>query len=645
MKRFMATVTATYIAVISFAQVPGILERHPANPSDGKILTMEETILSRDIRPSHPQYFWFRDGKGYKAVRDSMPAAPEPLFEEFTQGNGLYLRDSSGTVTTVAEDADTDIVYGQTVSRNEFGINTGTFWSPDSTKLAFYRKDESNVTTFPLLDIGTRTGTLIPLKYPMAGMESEILRLCVYDMETRDTLHVKVSDFGPDRYLTGITWSPDSRNIFIQVLDRSQKHARLNMYDATSGEYVKTILTEDNDKYVEPLDPLYFIKGSNDRFIYRTANRDGYRNLYLCDTDGNISRLSDADADVAYLDNDGRYVYYTSAEISPAENHLFRVDMKNGRKTRLTMDEGWHEIDLSPDCRQYIDCFCSINNPGQVNLGTTDGKRTEVLFRSEDPTEGYAYTELLFGTIKSADGKYDNHYRLILPGDFDPTEKYPVILYVYGGPHAQMVRNTFLADIRLWEMYMAQRGYIVYVQDNRGSQNRGLEYEQTIHRQCGQAEMADQMEGIRMLMELPFVDSDRIGVHGWSYGGFMTISLITSYPDIFKVAVAGGPVIDWKWYEVMYGERYMETPQSNPEGYALTSLINKAPALKGKLLICQGAIDNTVVWQHCLNFIQTCIDNNIQVDFFPYPTAQHNMYGKERVHLMDKITDYFSLYL
>ena len=319
--------------------------------------------------------------------------------------------------------------------------------------------------------------------------------------------------------------------------------------------------------------------------------------------------------------------------------------MKNGRKTRLTMDEGWHEIDLSPDCRQYIDCFSSINNPGQVNLGTTDGKRTEVLFRSEDPTEGYAYTELLFGTIKSADGKYDNHYRLILPGDFDPTEKYPVILYVYGGPHAQMVRNTFLADIRLWEMYMAQRGYIVYVQDNRGSQNRGLEYEQTIHRQCGQAEMADQMEGIRMLMELPFVDRDRIGVHGWSYGGFMTISLITSYPDIFKVAVAGGPVIDWKWYEVMYGERYMETPQSNPEGYALTSLINKAPALKGKLLICQGAIDNTVVWQHCLNFIQTCIDNNIQVDFFPYPTAQHNMYGKERVHLMDKITDYFSLYL
>ena len=645
MKKVITTITAMAVAVISFAQVPGIIGRHPANSPQGKILTMEETILSRDIRPSHPWYFWHRDGKGYKAVRDSIPSVPAPEFKAFTQGNGLYLRDSKGTVIPVAEDSDRDIVYGQIVSRNEFGINRGTFWSPDSTRLAFYRKDESNVTTFPLLDIGTRTGDLLPLKYPMAGMSSEILRLCVYDMETRDTLHIKVTDFGPDRYLTGITWSPDSRSIFIQVLDRSQKHMRLNRYDALTGEYVKTILTEDNEKYVEPLDPLYFVKGSYDRFIYRTANRDGYRNLYLCDMDGVISRLTEADADVTYLDNDGRYVYYTSAEVTPAENHLFRVDMKTGKKTRLTMDEGWHEISLSPDCRQYIDYFSSINNPAQVNTGSTDGKKSEVLYRADDPTADYAYTEVLFGTIKSADGRYDNHYRLTLPKDFDPSRKYPVILYVYGGPHAQMVRNTFLADMGLWEMYMAQRGYIVYVQDNRGSQNRGLEYEQTIHRQCGQAEMEDQMEGVKMLMGLPFVDSGRIGVHGWSYGGFMTISLITNYPDIFKVAVAGGPVIDWKWYEVMYGERYMETPQSNPDGYALTSLINKAPCLKGKLLICQGAVDNTVVWQHCLNFIQTCIDNNIQMDFFTYPTAQHNMFGRERVHLMDKVTDYFNLYL
>ena len=208
-----------------------------------------------------------------------------------------------------------------------------------------------------------------------------------------------------------------------------------------------------------------------------------------------------------------------------------------------------------------------------------------------------------------------------------------------------MVQNTFMGQLRRWEMYMAQRGYLVYVQDNRGTQNRGLEFEQAIHRQCGQAEMADQIEGVKMLMELPYVDKDRIGVHGWSYGGFMTISLITNYPDIFKVAVAGGPVIDWKWYEVMYGERYMDNPEVNAEGYAKVSLINKAKDLKGKLLVCQGVIDPVVVWQHCLSFVQECINNNVQVDFFPYPKAEHNMRGKERVHLYDKVTMYLEDYL
>ena len=188
---------------------------------------------------------------------------------------------------------------------------------------------------------------------------------------------------------------------------------------------------------------------------------------------------------------------------------------------------------------------------------------------------------------------------------------------------------------------MAQRGYIVYVQDNRGTENRGLEYEQAIHKQCGQVEMADQMVGIEMLKSLPYVDSTRIGVHGWSYGGFMTISLMTNFPEIFKVGVAGGPVIDWKWYEIMYGERYMETEATNADGFRRTSLMKKVNNLKGKLLICQGAVDNTVLWQHSLNFVQECIRQQVQLDYFPYPIAEHNVYGKDRVHLMNKVTLYF----
>ena len=646
---------------------PGIISTREANDQGGKVLTMEETILSRELSPATIHTMWDDDGTllTYKDGKFQAYDIATGTYSDYTRKNklsmqavskngSLYVIYANGAERLVAERENDQITYGEYVSRNEFGIDGGTFWAPNNRKVAFYRKDESKVTSFPLLDITTRTGSLKEIKYPMAGMDSENVQLGIFDVVTGETVYAAVDDFGYDRYLTNITWSPDGDMIYIQVLDRSQKHLKLNAYSAQTGDFIKTILTEDNEKYVEPFDPLYFIKDQN-FFIYRTANRDGYRNLYLCDNDGNIRRLTSVDADVKYVGNDGRYVYYTSAEVSPVENHLFRIELKNlkkgvakasfGKPQRLTFAEGWHEIQLSPDCRHFIDSYSSLCTPRVVNLCASDGKILNNLLTADDPTLDYAYTEISLGTVKSADGQYDNYYRLIKPKDFDPSKKYPVIVYVYGGPHSQMVQNTYLAQLRRWEMYMAQRGYLVYVQDNRGTENRGIAFEQAIHGQCGQAEMADQIEGVKMLMDLPYVDKERIGVHGWSYGGFMTISLITNYPDIFKVAVAGGPVIDWKWYEVMYGERYMDNPAVNPEGYEKTSLINKAKDLKGKLLICQGAIDPVVVWEHSLSFIRECIKNNVQVDYFPYPCAEHNVMGKDRVHLHDKISMYFEYYL
>ena len=646
---------------------PGIISTREANDQGGKVLTMEETILSRELSPATIHTMWDDDGTllTYKDGKFQAYDIATGTYSDYTRKNklsmqavskngSLYVIYANGAERLVAERENDQITYGEYVSRNEFGIDGGTFWAPNNRKVAFYRKDESKVTSFPLLDITTRTGSLKEIKYPMAGMDSENVQLGIFDVVTGETVYAAVDDFGYDRYLTNITWSPDGDMIYIQVLDRSQKHLKLNAYSAQTGDFIKTILTEDNEKYVEPFDPLYFIKDQN-FFIYRTANRDGYRNLYLCDNDGNIRRLTSVDADVKYVGNDGRYVYYTSAEVSPVENHLFRIELKNlkkgvakasfGKPQRLTFAEGWHEIQLSPDCRHFIDSYSSLCTPRVVNLCASDGKILNNLLTADDPTLDYAYTEISLGTVKSADGQYDNYYRLIKPKDFDPSKKYPVIVYVYGGPHSQMVQNTYLAQLRRWEMYMAQRGYLVYVQDNRGTENRGIAFEQAIHGQCGQAEMADQIEGVKMLMDLPYVDKERIGVHGWSYGGFMTISLITNYPDIFKVAVAGGPVIDWKWYEVMYGERYMDNPAVNPEGYEKTSLINKAKDLKGKLLICQGAIDPVVVWEHSLSFIRECIKNNVQVDYFPYPCAEHNVMGKDRVHLHDKISMYFEDYL
>ncbi len=650
---------------------PGTIAVREANPQSGKILTMEETILSRELSPENLWCMWNgnedivmrKDGQTVSFninTRLEKPYKPVRRQEKiYAKNKSLYYRTDNGLVLTVAKSKDPDITYGEYVSRNEFGINEGIFWAPDSSKVAFYKKDESKVSSFPLLDITTRTGTLKEIKYPMAGMDSEEVGIGVYNLLTCKAVYLKVNDFGEDQYLTNVSWTPDASKIIVQVLDRSQKHMHMNLYDAVTGTFIKTLLTEDNDKYVEPQDPVWFIKGSENLFIYRTDNRDGYRNLYLCDLKGNVRRIAETDADLAYVGNDGNHIWYTSAEVSPIENHLFRVSIKVpdtaiykgaeavkiGKPQQLTTEEGWHDIAMSPDCRHYVDSWSSLTVPRMTYLCTSDGTAIRTMLTADDPTMDYAYTEISLGKVRSADGRFDNYYRLIKPKDFDPAKKYPVIVYVYGGPHSQMVKNTFMGELRRWEMYMAQRGYLVYVQDNRGTQNRGAAFEKAIHRQCGQAEMADQMEGVKMLMELPYVDKDRIGVHGWSYGGFMTISLITNYPDVFKVAVAGGPVIDWKWYEVMYGERYMDSPHVNPKGYEKTSLINKAKDLKGKLLICQGAIDPVVLWEHSLSFVRACVVNNVQVDYFPYPCHEHNVMGKDRVHLHDKISMYFEDYL
>ena len=565
----------------------------------------------------------------------------------YTIGNNLYYMDERGNSYTVTADEDKNIVNGQVVSRNEFGITGGIFWSPDGKKLGFYRKDESQVTNFPLLDINTRTGELKEIKYPMAGMKSELVSLGVYDIASAKTIFLDVNDFGREQYLTGITWAPESDMVYIQVLNRGQNHMRLNKYDASTGKFIATLFEEKSNTYVEPQSGLVFLANNPKQFIYSTNNRDGFMNLYLHDVNGKlIRRLTDVDADVEFVAADaaGKYVYYLSSEISPVEKQLFRVEVKSGKKNRLTTEEGWHNITMSGDCAYFIDNYSSIKVPRDVDLTTNAGKVVRRLQEVENPNKDYNFGEITLGTIKADDGS-DLYYRLIKPMDFDPNKKYPVIHYVYGGPHTQLVTNTWNASLRMWEMYMAQHGYVVFVIDNHGTPNRGKAFEDIIHRQCGQVEMKDQVKGIEWLKSFPWVDANRIGVHGWSYGGFMTISLITNYPDIYKVAVAGGPVIDWKWYEVMYGERYMDTPQENPEGYAKTSLIAKAKDLKGKLLICQGAVDPVVVWEQSLSFIRECIKNNVQVDYFPYPCAEHNVMGRDRIHLMQKVTNYFEDYL
>ncbi|MDR1886874.1 MAG: S9 family peptidase [Prevotellaceae bacterium] len=579
---------------------------------------------------------------------ENLTYSPTGKLYACTRDNNLFYMNEQGDMFAVTTDEDKNIVNGQSVSRNEFGINGGIFWSPNGKKLAFFRKDETRVSTFPLLDITTRTGSVTEIKYPMAGMNSEQITLGVYDIATKQTCFLEVTDFDNERYLTNITWSPQSDMIYVQVLNRGQDHVRLNSYDASTGKFISSMFEEKSDTYIEPQNPLYFLDEKGEQFIYTTNNRDGYLSLYLHNaSDGKlIKRLTPVDADVKFVatDKTGKNLYYLSAETSPVEEHLFQVNIKTGKSVRLTSGEGWHNISMSKDCSLFIDYYSSVNVPRIIEITDVGKKSTRRIFEADNPFDGYATGEVTLGTVKADDGA-DLYYRLIKPVNFDSTRKYPVIHYVYGGPHSQLVINNWKASSGLWEMYMAQHGYVVFVMDNHGTSNRGRYFENIIHRQCGQREMIDQIKGIEFLKSKSWVDADRIGVYGWSYGGFMSISLITNYPDVYKAAVAGGPVIDWKWYEVMYGERYMDTPNENPDGYLKTSLIEKAKDLKGKLLICHGLIDPVVVIEHSLSFIRECIKNNVQVDYFPYPRAEHNVGGRDRIHLMQKITNYFEDYL
>lgn len=648
-----------------------LIREHAAKEQKEVVLSLAElnTLLKADLK-GFPQYSWLdaetliirRQGKEYLINVAEKQVVGETVLPKgaadvsyskvagkyaFTRENNLYYTDASGEVVAVTSDKDKNMVNGQVVSRNEFGIKEGIFWSPDGKKLAFYRKDESRVGTFPLLDITTPTGSLKEIKYPMAGMDSEEVSLGVYDLETRQTVFMEVTDFGREQYLTNITWGPASDEIYIQVLNRGQDHLRLNKYNASTGKLIATLLEERASTYVEPQCPLTFVGEKGDRFIFTTNNRDGYLNLYLFNTSGKLIRnLTPVKADVELLAADpaGRYVYYLSSEISPVEKHLFRVDVRNGKRTRLTHAEGWHTITMSPNTSWFIDNYSSLQVPRVIEVASNAGKVSRKVLEAPDPFEGYNVGEITLGTIKADDGE-DLYYRLIKPAGFDPARKYPVIHYVYGGPHSQMVRNNWKASLRMWEMYMAQRGYVVFVMDNHGTPNRGKAFEDVIHRRCGQQEMIDQLKGIEFVKSHPWVDQDRIGVHGWSYGGFMTITMLTHHPEIYKVGVAGGPVIDWKWYEAMYGERYMDTPQENPEGYEKSSLLPMAKMLKRKLLICQGMIDPVVVSEHSLSFVRECVKNNVQVDYFPYPCAEHNVMGKDRIHLMDKVTEYFDVFL
>ena len=570
----------------------------------------------------------------------------ENCMTAYAVGHNLKVASDAGTVD-VSTDGSLDLVYGESVHRNEFGIEKGTFWSPKGRLLAFYRMDQSMVTTYPQVDVSARVAELVPDKYPMAGMTSHKVTVGVYDTQTRRTIYLDAGD-PTDRYFTNIAWSPDEKSIYMIELNRDQNHAQLVRYDATTGKKEAVLFEERNERYVEPMHPIQFLPWDDTKFIY-LSRKDGYLHIYLYNTQGEqLTQLTKGEwevIDMVGFNTKAKSIVYTSNAIHPLQQNVFSVDMR-GRITQLDNGEGWHSVQLSKGGTMMVDTYSSPTVARNIDLTPTQGKGKPVrLLTAAEPWDRFRVPEMKVGTLKAADGVTDVYYRLILPTDFDPSKRYPAVIYVYGGPHAHNIDASRHWGVRGWDIWMAQQGYVMFCLDNRGSEHRGLEFEQATFRQLGVEEMKDQMKGVEYLKSLPYVDAERIGVHGWSFGGFMTTSLMTTYPETFKVGVAGGPVIDWKYYEVMYGERYMDTPQSNPEGYAKTSLLGKAGNLKGRLLVIYGGNDNTCVPQHTLSFIRACIDANTYPDLFTYPGDEHNMMGTDRIHLHNKITQYFNDYL
>jgi len=564
-------------------------------------------------------------------------------FIAYTIKNNVFIA-TDGQSIQITHDTNPGIVNGQTVHRNEFGIGKGLFWSPESKKLAFYRKDETMVTDYPLVNITTRIAEVENTKYPMAGMTSEQVILGVYSLETGKTVFMKTGEPN-DQYLTAVTWGPESKLIYIALLNRDQNHLKLNCYDSETGEFVQTLFEETDPHYVEPENPLYFLPGQNDQFVW-VSERDGFNHLYLYNTKGEMIRQLTSGPWVVtgILGFRDDQLWFTGTKESPLEDNVYRVEIETGKILRVSPDRGTHSAMVSKTGEYVLDIYSNTYVTRETKLLNNEGKTVRVLLKDNNTLSEYKLGEMSIFTLDADDGT-PLYCRMIKPIDFDSTKSYPVIVYVYGGPHVQLITDSWLGGAGLFLNYLAEQGYIIWTLDNRGSANRGRDFEQAIYRQVGQVEVRDQMVGVNYLKSLAYVDTTRMGVDGWSYGGFMTISLMLDNPGVFKAGVAGGPVIDWKYYEVMYGERYMDTPQENPEGYGKASLLSKVDQLQGKLLIIHGTEDPTVVWQQSLAFLQAAIEKRKDIDYFVYPGHEHNMRGKDRAHLYEKISRYFNDFL
>jgi dipeptidyl-peptidase-4 len=565
----------------------------------------------------------------------------------FVRDNNLFWVDlDTGTETQITHDgAFNKVINGAAdwVYEEEFGFAKAWFWSPKGDRIAFYRFDEEQVKEFFMTDWGNLYPGLVKYKYPKAGEKNSIVSIHVYDLTTGKMATMDVGE-ETDQYIPRINWTRDDNLLAIRRMNRLQNKVDLLFANATSGS-ARTILTEKSDTWIDIHDDLYFL--SNGQQFITTSDKSGYNHIYLYNMKGKqLGQVTKGDFDVTNLigHNERTYeLYFVSTEDSPLQRQLYKIRVDGKKKQKLTERAGWHTINMSRDFKYYIDSWSDYNHPPVVSLHHQDGRTVRTIEDNAGLTQKLsAYNFIQKDFIKLDVNGVSLNANVMKPAHFDSTEKYPVLMYVYGGPGSQTVTRRFESGQRaMWHQYLANQGYMIVSVDNRGTGARGRDFEKQTYKKLGQMETADQIAAAKKLAELSYVDSNRIGIWGWSYGGYMSSLALAEGNDVFKTAIAVAPVTNWRFYDTIYTERFMQTPQMNPEGYREGSPLAKAGQIKGNYLLVHGTGDDNVHFQNSIAMINALVAADVEFQTMIYPNRNHGIYGgNTRKHLYKMLSQY-----
>jgi len=576
---------------------------------------------------------------------DSVPPAfaPDDRHVAHVRDHELWLSDREGRARRLTFDGSDDIAYGTAAHRAEFGITSGLFWSPDARFLCFSREDLRPIAPYPYQDLAAMPPRPVPGRYPMAGSTHSRVQLGVCDTQDH-SIHWLEHDPAEDVYWTNVTFDRDGTLVVARV-GRSQDQMELVRYDAATGRRLATLLDERDAEWVEPEHGPTFL--ADGRFLW-WSSRNGHRHLWLHERDGTlVHQVTKGAFDVQQLlavDPAGTTVWFEASGEDPRQRHLFAAAIDGDEIRQITRERGSHRSDLAPDATRAAIVWSNLETPPGARLLDLRSGAAVSLPQPPDPLATFALpTQRMFQVKTDDDTVLYGH--LALPPDLAEGQRCPVLLYVYGGPHVQLVTDEWFGGAPLWLQAFASEGYVVCRLDNRGTPNRGIDFEQTVFRRLGVLEVQDQLRAVEWLAQQPFVDKARIGVHGWSFGGYMTLRLLLAAPTTFACGVSGAPVTDWGLYETGYTERYMDLPAENPDGYQVSSCLPYAGQLQRPLLLVHGTDDHTVVWAHTLQFVDRCIDAGKQLDYFPYPMQQHGLVGRDRAHFLNLLHDWLGRHL